>query len=146
MRKTLAIGAALTATICLTAAPANAVQVTTRDCNNVGTDGRICIDVASHRMHDGGTEIDQIVISVEGGFWETKAFDCDWLTIRNANDTIQWRRDGAPCDVYEHPGYTLFTPSFEMPNSPTARVTWAGWPKLDKEQDPGYSKVGVNIP
>lgn len=145
--KWLAATAALALALAV-AAPAHAATSwwPKTTCVRTGESSHLCLDVYATRRADGGLNIPHVYVRTTGGFWENRAFDCDWLALWNDNDVIKWRKDGAPCDVYDYPGYTLFHPSVELPNSASVVVAVAGYPKLDKEQNPGYTKARVTIP
>lgn len=126
--------------------PAHAVTPKTSCYTSPDGDAHVCLDVYWHALPGGGLEVDDVYLRVTGGFWETKAFDCDHVRLWNDNEVVQWRKDDAACDIYKSPGYTLFHPNESMPNTAWARVSLAGWPKLDKAPDPGRILVGVTVP
>ena len=147
MRRILAVAAA----VLILALPSAPVQADSHyrwpktNCKSVGESAELCLDVYVDKLSGGGLGLEHVYVRIKGGFWESNAFDCDWLTARNDNDNIVWRKDNNACDVVKWPPYTLFHPHQDMPHSRSVLVTVAGWPHLDKEKDPGYTKVSVSV-
>lgn len=158
MRRPLAVLAALLiVALPFLGAPASEARAThlywpKTQCKNVyddslSTPSSICLDVYVDKM-DGahGLILRHVYLRVpHDADFENKAFDCDWLTARNDSDDIIWRKDNADCDIYLNPPYTLFSPQQNMPNSDSVLVTVAGWPRIDKAPDPGYTKISVSV-
>lgn len=151
MRKILAAAAALAAALCLTTAgTATAGTVDTwwpkTNCDSVGQNASLCLDVYSHRLPGGGLSLEHVYLRIKGGFWENHAFDCDYVEAWNDNAVVTWKREGNVCDIEESPGYTLFHPDLNHPGSAHLAVRVCGNPHLDKEVDPGRVCVTVHIP
>jgi hypothetical protein len=142
VRRLAALAAAVLGAVYLTAGPASA-SIHGYNCVNVGSDAKVCLEVYGHNMSGGGMELDNVYLETGGGFWESKAVDCDWVAAWNDNGVTKWRKDNGECDVYKDPGYRVYSPSVKMPGTSKITVVWAGYPKLDKEVDPGYTKVKV---
>src|SRR4051812_6036443 len=139
MRRIFAAIAALAAALCLTTAGTATAATNTwwpeSNCPSVGASADFCLDVYAHRMSGGGLSLDHVYLRLKGGFWETNAFACDYVEAWNDNAVIKWKRTGNVCDVDKDPGYTLFHPDVEMPQSAHLAVRVCGNAHLDKEVD-----------
>lgn len=149
MRRLAAALAALAAALTLTAAPATATTDTwwpKTNCDSVGESAQLCLDVYSHRLNSGGLSLEHVYLRLQGGFWEANAFNCDYVEAWNDNAVVKWKRTGNACDIDKSPGYTLFHPDINMPDSANIAARVCGYPHLDKEVDPGRVCVTVHIP
>lgn len=79
--------------------------------------------------------------------WETVAFRCNYVEFWNDNNVIQWRHDGSVCDIPANYGYRVWDNlNVRMPYTSKVTASMTGWPQLNDEPDPGYTKLKLVIP
>src|SRR5690242_6507360 len=145
MRRILAATATAIALLFGFAAPAHAAQQF-HTCTTFGENGKACLYAYVTFDNDGtGMVVNDVTIQIFGGFYETKALDCDNLRLWNDGQVVKWAKYGADCDVYKSPGYRTYHPDAVLNQSQNAFFGWTFYPKMDQEVDPGRVHISMTI-